>query len=114
MGHIDYYTDPATKLFYQKTNFMNGINNVTADDLVPEKYEKKLVNFDLSYTGALTKRAGFISHTNAAYLPYLNEFKDFSEYPTLMKEKSQTLFKDLCVEQGIFQWKDTEKQEFLH
>ena len=107
MGHMDYYTDPAQKLFFQKTNFMNGINNATADDLVPENYEKNIVNFDLSYTGALTKRAGFISHTNASYLPRLNEFKDFTDYPTLMKDRTQVLFKDLCMQQGIFQWKDT-------
>lgn len=107
MGHVNYYTDPAKKLFYQKTNFMSGINNTTADDLVPDTYEKNIVNFDLNYAGALTKRAGFISHTNASYLPMLNEFNDFENYPTLMKEKNQTLFKDLSMEQGVFQWKDT-------
>jgi len=108
MGNVGYYTDPSQKLFFQKTNFMGGINNGTSDDLVPENCEKNLVNFDLSYAGALSKRAGFIRHTNLHFIPKLNEFSNFADYPTLLLDKTQKALKDCSMVQGIFQWKDSE------
>ena len=114
MGNVGYYTDPSQKLFFQKTNFMGGINNGTSDDLVPENNEKDLVNFDLSYAGALTKRAGFIRHTNLHFIPKLNEYSDFTNYPTLLSDKTQKALKDCSMVQGIFQWKDsTTSKEYI-
>lgn len=106
MAGVNYYTDPATKLFNQKTNFMGGINQATHDDLVPEKCEKNIVNFDLSYAGALSKRAGFIRHTNLHNLIKLNHQVDFTNYPTLLTEKSQNKFRESDTMQGEFQWLD--------
>lgn len=106
MAGVNYYTDPATKLFNQKTNFMGGINQATHDDLVPEKCEKNIVNFDLSYAGALSKRAGLIRHTNLHNLIKLNHQVDFTNYPTLLTEKSQNKFRESDTMQGEFQWLD--------
>ena len=106
MAGVNYYTDPATKLFNQKTNFMGGINQATHDDLVPEKCEKNIVNFDLAYAGALSKRAGFIRHTNLHNLIKLNHQVDFTNYPTLLTEKSQNKFRESDTMQGEFQWLD--------
>ena len=106
MAGVNYYTDPATKLFNQKTNFMGGINQATHDDLVPEKCEKNIVNFDLSYAGALSKRAGFIRHTNLHNLIKLNHQVDFTNYPTLLTTKSQNRFRASDTVQGLFQWLD--------
>lgn len=114
MGGVNYYTDPATKLFMQKTNFMGGINQATHDDLVPESCEKNLINFDLNYAGALTKREGFIRHTNLHNIIKLNHEKDFSNYPTLLKDATSKKFKESDKVQGIFQWKDIEtRKEYI-
>lgn len=114
MGGVNYYTDPATKLFMQKTNFMGGINQATHDDLVPESCEKNIINFDLNYAGALTKRAGFIRHTNLHNIVKLNHEKDFTNYPTLLKDASRKKFTESDMVQGIFQWKDLEtRKEYI-
>jgi hypothetical protein len=107
MGAVKYYTDPATKIFNQKTNFMGGINQATHDDLLPEKCEKNLVNFDISYAGALLKRKGFIRHTNLHNLIKMNHQANFTNYPTLTSEKTQTYFRESDIVQGVFQWLDT-------
>lgn len=115
MGNVKYYTDPATKLFNQKTNFVGGINQATTDDLVPENNEKNLVNFDLTYVGALKKRAGFISHTNLSELHKLNSNTDITNYPTLQTDKSKRALGMCNTEQGCFEWKDpvTRKQYII-
>lgn len=114
MGGVNYYTDPATKLFMQKSNFMGGINQATHDDLVPENSEKNIINFDLNYAGALTKREGFIRHTNLHNIIKLNHEKDFTNYPTLMKDATVKKFRESDVVQGEFQWKDLEtRKEYI-
>lgn len=112
MGKVKFYTDPSVKLFNQKTNFVGGINQGTTDDLVPEKDEKNLVNFDLTYVGALKKRAGFVSHTNLPQLHKLNSNINITDYPTLQNEKSKRALGMCNTEQGLFEWKDpiTRKQ----
>lgn len=111
MAGVNYYTDPATKLFNQKTNFMGGINQGTHDDLVPEKYEKNIINFDLNYAGALTKRAGFIRHTNLHNIIKMNYGKDFTNYPTLAKQKTRNAFAESDMVQGTFEWRDPETRK---
>lgn len=114
MPNVGYYTDPARKLFLQKLNFSGGINNSTSDDLLPEKDEKNLINFDLSYTGALSKRAGFIRHTNLHKLPKINEFEDFSDYPTLQTEETRRAFRECEKVQGVFQYTEPkDNKEYL-
>ena len=114
MPNVGYYTDPARKLFLQKLNFSGGINNSTSDDLLPEKDEKNLINFDLSYTGALSKRAGFLKHTNLHKLPKLNEISDFSQYPTLELEESRKALKECEKIQGVFQYTEPkDNKEYL-
>lgn len=114
MGRINYYTSPAEKLFFQKTNFMGGINNTTADDLVPENCEKNIVNLDLNYAGALTKRAGFIRHTNLHNIIKPNQTADFSDYPSLLTDEIQAELEQRNKVQGIFQWKDnTTNKEYI-
>lgn len=106
MGKVNYYTDPAEKLFFQKSNFVGGINQATADDLVPENNEKNILNFDLTYAGALKKRAGFISHTNLTSLDKLNQNIDISGYPTIQSPASVNALAKGNIVQGVFTWHD--------
>lgn len=106
MGKVSYYTDPAEKLFFQKSNFVGGINQATADDLVPENSEKNILNLDLTYAGALKKRAGFISHTNLTSLEKLNQNIDISGYPTIQSPTSVNALAKGNIVQGVFTWHD--------